>query len=198
MNISIKKLSLKLIESFLYFFDEIAFTDNPGWGHCYCVFFHHKGSEHDWLLKTKKDNRETAIRLINENKLRGFLAFEDSKPVGWCSVNEKKSFSFNKNRKNVLSDIDDEIISIVCFLVAPGYRKKGISAMLLNKIIFYYGEKKFRFLEAYPLKDESSDSKNYHGPLSLFIKHGFYIEKEYESCDVVRRKLGEQAIGNGR
>ena len=52
MNISIEPLTDINLESFLTFFDEIGFTDNPDWAHCYCVFFHHHQDESDWLKKT--------------------------------------------------------------------------------------------------------------------------------------------------
>ena len=51
MNIAIKALSLDLIDDFLYFFDEIAFTDNPEWSGCYCVFYHHNGDEEGLLAQ---------------------------------------------------------------------------------------------------------------------------------------------------
>ena len=37
-GIVIKRLSPNLLDDFLYFFDDIAFRDNPEWSHCYCRF----------------------------------------------------------------------------------------------------------------------------------------------------------------
>ena len=36
----IKELNPSLKDDFLYFFDHIAFADNPDWSDCYCSLYH--------------------------------------------------------------------------------------------------------------------------------------------------------------
>lgn len=189
MEIKIKKLSKELIEDFLYFFDEKAFSDNPQWGHCYCLFFHYTGSEADWLKRTKKENRQDAIQLIKSGKLQGFLAYENNIPIGWCNANEKGEFSFNLNRSQVSGLEDQDTISIVCFVIAPEYRRKGVSTKLLNYIIDYYQNTNKKFLEAYPGKNASKDCENYHGPVSLYLKNNFQVIRELDDYSIMRLEL---------
>ncbi|MBU1078532.1 MAG: GNAT family N-acetyltransferase, partial [Spirochaetes bacterium] len=174
---------------FLDFFENIAFTDNPDWAHCYCVFFHHHNSVADWFTRSKEDNRTEAIQLIKEGVMKGFFALENDKPIAWCNANEKRVFSFEKLSNDLKCYDDSDVIAITCFLVAKQYRHKGITKLLLNTIIADYTDSEYKYLEAYPKKDEVHEADNYHGPLSLYLKNGFYIEKELEEFSIVRYKL---------
>ena len=40
MNIEIKSLSPELINDYINYFDNIAFTDNKEWAGCYCLYYH--------------------------------------------------------------------------------------------------------------------------------------------------------------
>jgi ribosomal protein S18 acetylase RimI-like enzyme len=192
MNITIKQLGPNIIDDYLYFFDNIAFVDNKEWDGCYCVFYHHDKNIKDWMARTKNDNRNMAINLINQGKLKGFLAFDNEKPIAWCNVNEKNLFFFDKNLNKVYCDIDNKIISIVCFLVSHKYRRRGISTLLLKEIINHYQKSSKAFLEAYPFTNVIKDSENYHGPLELYTKNGFYIDKEYDKYFVMKYKLSKE------
>jgi GNAT superfamily N-acetyltransferase len=189
MNITIKQLSENLLNDYLYFFDNIAFVDNREWDGCYCMFYHHDNDVKDWLSRSKEDNRTMAINMIKDHKLNGFLAYNNETPIAWCNANDKKSFSFNKNLNKVYGDFDDSIVSIVCFLVSHQYRRCGISTQLLQAVINYYQKTGKKHLEAYPFKNTIKDSENYHGPSSLYIKNGFYIDKEYGKYIVMKYNL---------
>lgn len=189
MDITIKRLNKTLLNDYLNFFDNIAFVDNKEWEGCYCVFYHHDQDVKNWLSRSKNDNRSMAIDLINDNKLKGFLAYCNENPVGWCNVNYKALFSFDKNLQKVYSDQDDSIVSIVCFLISHKYRHLGISTKLLRAVIDYYKNAEKKHIEAYPFKNVAKDSENYHGPLNLYLKNGFYIDKEYEEYFVMKYDL---------
>lgn len=40
MNLDIRALTYDLLDDYLDFFDNIAFSDNKEWSGCYCVHFH--------------------------------------------------------------------------------------------------------------------------------------------------------------
>ncbi|MBT8327055.1 MAG: GNAT family N-acetyltransferase, partial [Bacteroidia bacterium] len=81
------------------------------------------------------------------------------------------------------------VCSIVCFLIHPEYRRKGIAQQILDKIITDYSTKDFDYFEAYPKKAESSCEGNFKGPLELYKRNNFTIHKEYKDYYVVRRKI---------
>lgn len=189
MNITIKPLGPGILDDYLYFFDTIAFVDNREWEGCYCVFYHHDKNVEDWIARSKKENRDMAITLVDQGVLKGFLVYDNEDPIAWCNVNDKDLFSFDKNLNNVYGDNDDTVISIVCFLVSHKYRRRGISTMLLKRIIDHYRLSGKKYLEAYPFKHAVRDSENYHGPLDLYLKNGFSIDKEYDEYFIVRYDL---------
>ncbi len=187
MNIRIEPLTGALIPEYLRFFDTIGFTDNPDWSACYCTFYHQKGGVEAWSRTTKEGNRAAAIDLIKKGELRGFLAFEADTPAGFCNVNLKTAFSFDKNRQEVCGNADGETVSIVCFIIAPDKRRKGIGSRLLDAAIAHHRDGGIRRFEAYPARNASGDASNYHGPLSLYLSHGFSIVRECEDYTVVAR-----------
>lgn len=188
-EIIIKKLSETTLDDFLYFFDEVAFADNPEWAGCYCCYFHFEGTEEEWMKQTSEENRRTAIELSRHGHLQGFLAYVDGKPIGWCNVNRKHEFVQLKQNPELLFKDDPNIISITCFTVAPGFRRQGVADRLLKFIIDYYTYRDFQVLEAYPIRVAKSDAEHYHGPVSLFKNHGFEEFKTTNEFIVVRKQL---------
>jgi hypothetical protein len=89
VDITIKPLTPNLVKDFLFFFDNMVFTENPHWSKCYCFSFHFTGTQEQW---TKEKNRSSAIKFINEKKMTGYLAYSDDKPVGWCNANNRLNY----------------------------------------------------------------------------------------------------------
>ena len=189
MDITIKQLDSSLLDDFLYYFDKVAFTDNPGWSGCYCQFYHFKGKRSDWAKRTGKQNRDAAKDLIISGQMNGFLAYKDGDPVGWCNVNLKNKYPLLIQDNDINYPYEGKIVSIVCFLIAPEYRKQGIARNLLQFANEYYKSKEFDFIEAYPRKNVKSDAHNYKGPLSLYESEGFSIYKKFENFNIVRKNL---------
>ena len=189
LEIIVKPLSPQLIKDFLHFFDKVAFTDNPDWSGCYCQFYHFPGSMKEWGEITKKQNRNASEKLILEEKMNGLLAYVNDQPVGWCNVNSKKNYSKILYEDEFEEDANDKIASIVCFVISPRFRKKGIARLLLQKAIINLRENGFKWLESYPRKGELSDAHSYHGPVSLFSSEGFFVVNETDVSMVMLRNL---------
>jgi len=189
LEIIVKPLSPKIVKDFLNFFDYVAFTDNPDWSGCYCQFYHFPGSIKEWGETTKEQKRNASEKLILEEKMKGFLAYVNNQPVGWCNVNNKNFYSNIPFEDESEEDAIDKIASIVCFVIAPSYRKKGIARFLLQKAMVNLRENGFKWLESYPRKGELSDAHSYHGPVSLYSSEGFYVVSETENSMNMRRNL---------
>ncbi|MBY9014300.1 MAG: GNAT family N-acetyltransferase [Candidatus Lokiarchaeota archaeon] len=189
MEIIVRPLSSKLIEDFLNFFDNVAFTDNPDWSRCYCQFYHFPGSIKEWKDTSKEENRNASEKLILEERMKGFLAYVNNQPIGWCNVNNKEVYTKIPYEDESEEDTKDKIASIVCFVISPTYRKKGVARFLLQKTIINLRENGFKWLESYPRKGELSDAHSYHGPVSLYSSEGFFVVKETEDFLVMRKNL---------
>ncbi len=189
LEIIVKPLSPQLIKYFLHFFDNIAFTDNPDWSGCYCQFYHHPGSIKEWGETSKEQKRSASEKLILEGRMKGFLAYVNNQPVGWCNVNSRDVYSNIPCEDESKEDTIDKIASIVCFVIAPSYRKKGIARFLLQQAMINLRENGFKWLESYPRKGELSDAHSYHGPVSLYYSEGFFVVNETDASMVMRRNL---------
>ena len=189
MEVIIKKLTPGILEDFLNFFDNIAFSDNPEWAGCYCHFYHFAGNMEQWEKCTKEHNRNATANLIKEEAMTGFLAFVNADPVGWCNVNSKNVYEKTPIDSEHEGTLKGKIASVMCFLIAPAYRNKGVARKLLNHAIKTLKEKGFAWIEAYPRKGDLSDAHSYHGPVSLFSSQGFSVVKEDEHFLLMRKSL---------
>lgn len=186
MKIEIKPLTRELKDDYLFFFDNMIFKENPDWSSCYCYDYHFTG---DVATCTRESNRSAIINLINENKLRGYLVFENDKPIGWCNANNRMNYQRLLKDYDYVDNPNDKVCSIVCFLIHPDYRRQGISQKILERIIEDYSNTDYDYLEAYPKKEALSNSGNFKGPLELYKKFDFKINKEYDNYFVMRKNL---------
>jgi len=190
MTITIKALKPELLDDFLHFFDNVAFTDNLEWDKCYCHFYHFNGTGKQFQKTTAEQNRNASKQLILANKMHGYIAYnDDGQPIGWCNANVKENFSKSMLSKKILKASGGNIVSIVCFIIAPGYRRQGIARKLLQTACSDTSSKNYDNLEAYPRKGDLTDAMHYHGPLSLYESEGFTIYKEFKDYYIVRKSL---------
>ncbi|MFW9876438.1 MAG: GNAT family N-acetyltransferase [Candidatus Thorarchaeota archaeon] len=186
MDINIKPLTPKPLDDFLYFFEKVAFSDNPNWATCYCHFYHFSGTNEQFFKRTAEENREASKKLILSGKMTGFIAYLNNKPIGWCNVNSKDNYAkipYKEKSK-------DKIASLICFVVAPAHRKRGVARQLLNYACSNLADKGYDLIEVYPRKGESlSDAHSYRGPFSLYTSEGFSIYKEFKDYYVMRKKI---------
>ncbi len=192
MNIVIRSLTNEMLDDYLDFFDHIAFSDHKEWSGCYCVHFH---LEEKPLRSAIKNNlgRDYAIEFIQDNIIQGYLAYLNESVVGWCNANDKRGFSNLVERKELWdgADHDAKVKSVVCFLIAPDMRGKGIATQLLNRVCQDAMKEGYEYIEAYPRKGETDIYVNHHGPYALYDKFGFMPYKEMQHDTIVRKCLKE-------
>ena len=182
----VRELIPGLLDDYLSFFDGDAFADHPEWAFCYCRLHHFPHEQRKWRDTTAIENREAVIRLINDGTLRGFLAYCDDRPVGWCNAGPR-------SRMTTVPEYDepeaDQIGSIMCFVVTKEHRRLGVARQLLEAACRGFAAQGLKFAEGYPLKDVEGESANHCGPLDLYLSAGFERYWEDEDVIVVRRSL---------
>jgi GNAT superfamily N-acetyltransferase len=190
-KLEVRELSPHLLPDWLSFFDHEAFTDNPEWARCYCLFYHADHSERDWGGRSAANNRAASTHLVAEGRMRGYLAYLDGRPVGWCQANQRASIPNIANDESLVIDGPDKvgIGSIVCFVVAKPYRNLGVARRLLDAACADFLSLGLEIAEAYPRREATSDASNYHGPLQMFLDAGFSPYRELEKIVIVRRPL---------
>ncbi len=198
MNIEIHKLTPERLNDFLYFFENVAHTDNKDWDRCYCI--NYCAAHNNFLTAKKKfanpDVRKlSAIDYINKGLMQGYLAYADGNVIGWCNANDRNDCMHCYGWKNHIASkaIDrkskEKVKSVFCFTVAPDYRGKGVASVMLEKVIADACDNGYQYLEAYPNKQEADMYYSYVGPLKLYEKYSFELYAETKWRLVLRKKL---------
>ena len=192
MEFEIKKLTIALLEDWLGYFDNDAFSDNIECAGCYCMYYHwNKTLENkkSWNC-SKADaayNRECAVELIKQGIMQGYLAYHNGKVVGWCNANDKQAYDSVKwDFSCEESEKAKKIKSIACFCISPNFRGRGIASRLLDKICADAIDAGYEYIEAYPFVN---NEYNYHGSKSMYEKNGFKVYGSANECTLVRKYL---------
>lgn len=187
-EVSVSRLTPELLDDFLRFFDAEAFTDNPEWAGCYCYFYLYPGTWEEWSARRGEENRAAVSELIRAGRMHGYLAYEDGRVVGWCHA-ARRSEVPNVERLVPPAEDPERIGAVVCFVVRPENRRKGIARRLLEAACAGFRADGLAVAEAYPAKDAATEAEHYHGPLDLYLAAGFTVTGETERFHLVRRKL---------
>jgi GNAT superfamily N-acetyltransferase len=189
MEIEVKSLSPDLLGDFLKFFDGAAFSDNPGWASCYCLYNQFGGTDRQWARRRGAENRSAAIKLIQSGEMKGYLAYACGEVAGWCNANDRSIFKTIPAVADSDSAEEAKCCAIVCFIVAPERRRLGISRQLLKRVCADYAAAGYDCIEAYPRANAASCAQNYHGYLPLYLNEGFITYREQKNIRIVRKPL---------
>ncbi len=120
----------------------------------------------------------------------GVLAYREDEPVGWCAVEPRHSYpriiASQLLRKSGLNATDDTttvaeeaIWAVSCFVVAPGHRRTGVAAALLDAAVAHAFNHGAAIVEGYPVdaaqRPAAGSSDLYHGTVGLFRAAGFTV-----------------------
>lgn len=192
-DISIKPLSLELTSDYLDFFDNRAFTDGNPNGPCYCTSPNQKEEEIKQMVSefqangVKETVRKYAVKMLNESKIQGYLAFDGDISIGWCNAADIESYvgfvpDFARKKNS------GKTVSIVCFEIAPEYRGIGLASAFIERVCTDAKEKGYAAVEGYAQIYEGRNDYDYQGPIRLYQKAGFE-EAARENGQVIMRKM---------
>ncbi len=185
--IEIQRLAPDRLQDFLHFFDGEAFADNPKWGMCFCQFLYVDHAKVNWAARTVQENRAAACERICTQRMQGYMAYRDGKPVGWCNAAPRTMM-------DAFADEPDpdaaRIGQITCFVVAKPHRRSGVATALLQAACAGLAEQGLHIAEALPMAEAASDAQNHFGPLSMYLAAGFQVHRRDAQGRVfVRRSL---------
>jgi len=200
-NVVVERLSPATRDDYLAFFDHErgpAFSDNPEWARCYCQFYRIPRAL-DWKTFTGDQNRIAASASIACGEAEGYLAKAGGETVGWlhAAPRHKLPHAFERLRVDP-PDIDvpaREAAIIVCFVIAPAWRRRGVATALLDAALADLAARGIAIVDAFPFKagDSASATDHYHGPESLFASRGFLPIGGNDDVTIVRRRLAAPA-----
>jgi GNAT superfamily N-acetyltransferase len=194
MNIEIKKLTSELTEDYLHFFDVTPHDDDVPGSKCYCVCW--CGADHRIVtdFSSQEKRRELARQYVKDGIIKGYLAYQGNKVIGWCNANTKSEClhctSWLRFMQSV--DVDDtnlKIKSVFCFVIVPDMQRKGIATRLLCRVCEDAAADGFDVVESYPNKAFVSTTRDFMGPVEMYKKLGFTAIREVNDITVMRKVL---------
>jgi GNAT superfamily N-acetyltransferase len=191
----VKELIPDLLDEYLKFFDT-AIIDFPYLAGCYCGFYETTGETRDPSPAAGPGHRAEKADRIRSGQSHGLMAFVDGKVVGWCNAQPRSSFDNMRRYATAVDDPSDPVGSIMCFLVAPRHRGRGVGRALLHAACDTFRRDGLRTAEGYPTTSRSNPEwkipwaeENCKGSLSMYLKAGFKVHRQLERFAVVRKQL---------
>jgi GNAT superfamily N-acetyltransferase len=143
---------------------------------CWCQYWRMSSSEYS---ASGRESDLRRARLHDQTRLEpapGVLAYVDGRPVGWCGFGPRSRLERLVRSRTILPLDDKPVWSIVCFLVRPGFRRRGVAKALLGGVIDYARQQGAVGLEAYPVANDGrrvDTAFAYVGLMGLFEQAGF-------------------------
>ena len=196
-DLEVLALSPQHADRWLAFFDGEAFADNPSWGGCYCRVCIFPGDMTAWDQACEaRANREPMAELVRGGGIDGFLACRGERTVGWCHVGPRGRFRGRHSGVRATDPAEDErVAAIVCFLVAPGERGRGVARRLLATACDGLAQRGFAAVEAYPLLELHAEAgippeaELFRGPPRLLAATGFVEVGRTPRVAILRKPL---------
>ncbi len=104
------------------------------------------------------------------------LAYVDGEVAGWCSVAPKSTYRALVNSRTIPHVADEGAWSVVCFVVRPGFRRRGLMHRLLDGAVEHADAMGAAAVEGYPVDPGGGridQTSGYVGTVQLFEAHGF-------------------------
>jgi len=193
----VERLTPARRDDYLRFFDHErgpAFADNAEWARCYCHFYEVPKAL-PWADFTGEQNRTAMAARIDTGEMEGFIAYAGDDVVGWLNVQPRHKLVHCWQRLGVEPTPLDVPLAdaavIVCFVVAPQWRRRGVAKALLDGALASLALRGIGVVDAFPFRSEPSElpTDHYHGPASLFRAAGFEAIGETADVIVMRKRL---------
>ncbi len=172
---------------------ETIMGPNGGYGGCWCMLWRQSKAEYD--ANAGGGNRDAMKELAAGDRPPGLLAYAGDEPVGWLSVAPRADFPRLENSR-VLQPVDDaDVWSVSCFLIAKGFRRKGVALRLLEAACDFVADQGGTVIEGYPIapkKTSYSAAYAWTGFATVFERAGFTeVLRRSATRPIMRKTLGE-------
>jgi GNAT superfamily N-acetyltransferase len=174
-DVTIRPLNADGLDDLAILFDQ---PGDPKW--CWCASFHIRGSVK--ALPRDENRAVLTVRTIT-GPSPGLVASRGGRPIGWVSLGPRDSFVKLGTRAygGASRPAAPEVWSIVCFVVDPRERGRGLARHLLAAGVDHARASGATVIEAYPIDPGAERIPNpvaYAGTLRMFLDAGFRVVGE--------------------
>ena len=197
LPMDIRPITPALVDDYMALFDN-AFSDNPHWAGCYCAFYDDSRSRKEWNASRPdfaSRNRENRQNTISERQAHGLLAYESDRPVGWVNAGPRRRYGNLHTFSQAVDPNDPPVGSVMCFVIHPEHREKGVATALLAEVDDYFRDLELTVAEGYPRRATPADpsfpwtAASYKGSPEMYRKAGYLPHKEFDDFVAVRKAL---------
>jgi GNAT superfamily N-acetyltransferase len=147
-------------------------------GGCWCMHWRTAKGGKTWEAVKGEPNRKAFRKLVESGQAHGILAFDGDTPVGWCSFGKRLDFPRLERTKAYVREDSEDVWSVNCLFVAPGYRGQHIGLRMVEAAITAIKKRGGRMIEAYPVTLTKEGKKlpaafSFTGPETLYQRLGF-------------------------
>jgi GNAT superfamily N-acetyltransferase len=137
-----------------------------------------------------EENKAAFRRIVASGPPPGLLAFDGDLAVGWCQITPRDAVPW-LDRTWRLRRVDDvPVWSISCFYIRKGYRRKGVTSVLIASALKMAKQAGAPALEAYPLDASLTPSSSWTGYASTFTRAGFTtVARHVPARPIMRHNL---------
>jgi len=169
---------------------ETLFGERGACGGCWCMWWRMTRSQYEEHKGGR--NKRAMKKLVDGGHRPGIIAYQNGRPIGWCSVAPRESFSRLESSRGLKPVDQQPVWSVVCFFVAKEQRRNGLSVNLLKAAIDFVRDGGGRIVEGYPVdaKKKQADAFVWSGLASAFVEAGFKeVERRSETRPIMRYEI---------
>ena len=171
-DLKIKPLSPDMAEQFTSYLSEMDFSHADHWRFCYCQYYHLECSGEEWRERTAEQNKALAEENIKNGLMRGLVAMDGDRMVGWVNVNDVNNYAQLKNDEELHSLTGRNAI-VVCFVIHPDYRGKGLATRMLKETVEESRRQGFDKIIGKPFIWSAHPQRQYLGVPKMYEDLGF-------------------------
>ena len=158
--------------------DELFARGDPRTCQCAYLRLTHRDYAHTSPADRRSLHHQAIRRAARQGRAAGLIAYDEAGAVGWVSFGPRDEFARLVASK-VLQPVDDQdVTSVVCFVIAARARRQGVAGALLDAVIDYAAQHGIALLEAYPVDhggERRPSADLWRGPRRLFEAAGFTV-----------------------
>lgn len=149
-------------------------TNGADW--CYCVAWW-VPTWQGWGQRSAEENRALRERLFQRGQYDGYLLYVDGDPAGWCQCGPRDRLPKLLEQYNLPSD--PGVWAITCFLIAPPFKKGGLTHQLLTGALQDLRRRGVPLVQAFPRRGKNlPDDDIWTGPEAAFKVAGFELDRD--------------------